>query len=74
MTILLEESYSENFKATNLLSFGEKEIFGQNYWLAPNKQPGTLLFDLEFLETFQLVALVNTHNSHNKDRSSKQIR
>ena len=74
MTILSEETYSQSFKASHILSLGEKEIFGQNYWLAPNNQPGTLLFDLEFPQTFQLVAMVNTHNSHHKDRSSKQIR
>ena len=74
MTILSEENYNEKFKASNLLSLGEKEDFGKNYWLAPDKKPATLVFDLEFLHTFQLVALVNTHNASHEDRSSKEIR
>ena len=74
MIVLSEQSYNEKFKASNLLYLEETEIFEQNYWLAPNKGPGTLEFDLQFLHTFQLVALVNTHNGYHKDRSSKEIR
>ena len=74
MIVLSEENYDERFMAYNLLALGETEIFGKNYWLAPGMGPGTLEFDLQFLHTFQLVALVNTHNTDHRDRSSKEIR
>ena len=50
------------------------EEFGTNYWLSPNREEGgEFILDLGCEDSFDTVELVNTHNVHYKDRSTKEF-
>jgi len=63
------------FSITNLLTNAPLEIFGENYWLAPNGQDrAEFVLDLGCEKTVNLVELVNTHNGFYRDRSMKEFK
>ena len=63
------------FPVTNLLANAPLEIFGTNYWLAPDRQASAeFVLDLGCEKTVNMVELVNTHNSHRRDRSMKEFK
>ena len=62
------------FSVRNLLT-NAREIFGKNYWLAPDKQESAeFVLDLGSEKTVSMVELVNTHNGYHRDRSMKEFK
>ena len=63
------------FPVTNLLANAPLEIFGTNYWLAPDRQASAeFVLDLGCEENVDMVELVNTHNGFASDRSMKEFK
>ena len=72
--VIAEDSYDSRFKAVFALHHANKDEFGKNYWLTPNKKTGgEFLLDLGCEDSFNTVELVNTHNAYHKDRSTKRF-
>ena len=62
------------FSVRNLLT-NAREIFGKNYWLAPdNQESAEFVLDLGSEKTVSMVELVNTHNGNIRDRSMKEFK
>ena len=77
--MVTEDSYPDRpnvtFSVTNLLINAPLEIFGENYWLAPNGQDSAeFVLDLGCEKTVNLVELVNTHNAQHRQRSMKEFK
>ena len=70
--VLSQDHYSQQFKVELALHYANKEEFGKNYYLTPD-QGGEFLLDLGCEDSFNTVELVNTHNAHHKDRSTKEF-
>ena len=67
--------YDARFTAEKLLTRSLKEEFAKNYWLLPNKATGKgFMIDFGIKKSFNMVKLVNTHNAHAKDRSTKEFK
>ena len=67
--------YDARFTAEKLLTRSLKEEFAKNYWLLPNKATGKgFMIDFGIKKAFNMVKLVNTHNAHAKDRSTKEFK
>ena len=62
------------FSVEKLLTNSPKEIFAKNYWLGPDKKAGEFVLDLGCAKTVNMVELVNTHNGHVRDRSTKEFK
>ena len=63
------------FSVTNLLTNAPLEIFGKNYWKAPNLQDtAEFVLSLGCEKTVNMVELVNTHNGKWRDRSMKEFK
>ena len=62
------------FSVRNLLT-NAREIFGKNYWLAPdNQEMAEFVLDLGSEKTVSMVELVNTHNGFARDRSMMEFK
>merc|ERR1711936_387944 len=79
-SVVREDSYPSypdrglTFSVRNLLT-NAREIFGKNYWLAPDKQESAeFVLDLGYEKTVNMVELVNTHNGYHRDRSMKEFK
>ena len=62
----------DRFCVEKLLTRSQKEEHGKNYWLK-GKGKGFML-DFGTLKTFNLVQIVNTHNAHVRDKSTKEFK
>ena len=66
--------YDARFTAEKLLTRSLIEKHG-NIWLLPNKVTGKgFMLDFGSVKPFNLIELVNTHNAHGKDRSTKEFK
>ena len=77
--MLKQEHFPEwkgnTFPVTNLLTNAPLEIFGENFWLAPNLQDSAeFVLDLGCEKTVNMVELVNTHDGYWRDRSMKEFK
>merc|ERR1712107_895502 len=52
----------------------DESMQGRNYWLAPDGKTGEFVLHLGCERIVNFVDLVNTHNSDNKDRSTKRFK
>ena len=69
--------FSDAWGLHHLLTNSPLEIFGENYWLAPDHQDqdsAEFVLDLGCEKTVNMVELVNTHNGHPRDRSMKEFK
>ena len=74
MTVVSEDNYDKRFKVEFALQHAEKEEYGKNYYLTPDKQVGGgFILDLGCINSFNTVELVNTHNAYHKDRSTRRF-
>ena len=74
MGVISGDIYDERFKVEFALQYAEIEESGKNFWLSPNENVGSeFILDVGCEDSFNTVELVNTHNSHSKDRSTKQF-
>ena len=76
VSVVREDSYyHSNFSATQLLTNAPLEIFGENYWLAPDHQDNAeVVLDLGCKKTVNLVELVNTHNGKHRNHAMKEFK
>ena len=74
MRVVSGDIWDQRFKVEFALHHANKEEFGKNYYLAPEKKVGGgFLLDLGCKQSFNTVELVNTHNANHKDRSTKRF-
>ena len=65
----------DTWAVAKLLTKAQLEIFAENYWLAPTWQDSAeFVLDLGCEKTVNQLELVNTHNSHSRDRSMKEFK
>ena len=64
----------DTFSVSKLLTNSPKEMFSENYWLAPHMSPAEFVLDLGSNKTVNMVELVNTHNGFGRDRSTKEFK
>ena len=62
------------FGAKNVLVHNKDEKLAKGYWLSPTEAGGSFVLDLGCDHHFRAIELVNTHNSDNRDRSTKDFR
>ena len=74
VSVLSEDSFSEKFNVSNLLTWSEVEnhTLG-NYWLGPLGQKGEFILDLGETRLLDTVELVNTHNAEHRDWAMKEF-
>ena len=66
--------YDQRFKVEFVLHHANKDEFGQNYYITPDRRAGgEFILDLGCKDSFNTVELVNTHNAYHKDRSTKRF-
>ena len=67
--------YDARFSCEKLLTRSLKEEFAKSYWLLPDRTTGKgFMIDFGIKQSLHLVQLVNTHNAHAKDRSTKEFK
>ena len=59
------------FAASRVLTRQTKEEWGKSYWLTPYRRGGQFIMDLGCVKTINTIELVNTHNAHSKDYSTR---
>ena len=65
----------DTWAVAKLLTNAPREIFAENYWLAPHKQDSAeFVLDLGCEKTVNLVELVNTHSGQYRDRGMKEFK
>ena len=62
------------FRVEKLLTNSPREIFGQNYWLPPDKTQAGFVLDLGCEQILNMVELVNTHSGSHRDRGTKEFK
>ena len=61
----------EYFAASHVLTRQTVEKWGESYWLTPHRRGGQFIMDLGCVKTINTIELVNTHNAHSKDYSTR---
>ena len=61
----------DHFLASHVLTRQVVEEWGKSYWLAPHRGLGQFIMNLGCVKTINTIELVNTHNAHGKDWSTK---
>ena len=61
----------EYFAASHVLTRQTVEEWGKSYWLTPHRRGGQFIMDLGCVKTINTIELVNTHNAHGKDFTTK---
>ena len=59
------------FPASHVLTRQVVEQYGKNYWLLPHKRGGQFILNLGCVKTINTIELVNTHNAHSRDYSTR---
>ena len=74
MRVVSGDIYDQRFKVEFVLHHANKDELGQNYYLTPDRRAGgEFILDLGCKDSFNTVELVNTHNAHHRDRSTKRF-
>ena len=65
---------SAYFHVENIFSHNKEEVGYEGYWLAPEQSIATFIINLGCQQNISALKLVNTHNQHLRDRSTKKFR
>jgi len=67
-------SFSSYFHVDNIFSHNKEELGFEGYWLAPTQSIASFIINLGCQQNIGALKLVNTHNQHLRDRSTKEFR
>ena len=59
------------FPASHVLTRQSVEEWGKSYWLLPHRRAGQFIMNLGCPKTINTIELVNTHNAHSRDYSTR---
>ena len=73
MKVFYGEVLDKKFPVENVFNKSNMETMN-NFWLGPEKKPANFILDLGCDKRVNKVELVNTHNSHKKNRATKEFK